>query len=73
MAAPLLIVAGMGISALFGAFAGAQVDDKIEGTPISSMDKINQIPSFTKIAYYSAIGMGLFWLASRSGAIKIFK
>lgn len=55
-------------SGLFGAFVGSQIDDSIDqppqGVPATQALNINQI------AYYAAIGMGLFWLAHKSGVLK---
>jgi len=67
MALPLIL--GLGISAIAGAFVGAQVDDKLEPSTNPMSDGL-KLPSPIKIATYSAIAMGLFWVASKSGTIK---
>lgn len=58
----LLLLSGAGL----GAYFGAQLDDKFEKpTP---QDPVSLSP--TKIAYYAAIGMGLFWIAKKTNVLK---
>tara|TARA_Y100000310_G_C20701675_1_gene830569 strand:- start:790 stop:1017 length:228 start_codon:yes stop_codon:yes gene_type:complete len=74
MALPIIL--GVAAAGAFGAFVGSQIDDAVEGdngAPINPLDEFAQRPSATKIAYYAAIGMGLFWLANRSGVTKALK
>ena len=61
--------------ALAGAFVGSQIDDTIEtqGGDVNPLDTVRQLPSVSKIMFYSAGAMGLFWLANKSGVVKALK
>ena len=59
-------IAIAGISAWFG----AQIDDKLE--PAQSVPVTKQIDPI-KIGLYIAGGLGLFWLANKSGFLKLLK
>lgn len=75
MPLPLIPILGLTAAGAIGAFVGSQIDDTVEtqGGDTNPLDEFSQRPSLTKIAYYSAIGMGLFWLANRTGTLKALK
>lgn len=62
----LLLLTGAGA----GAFFGAQLDDKID-TPAQDEPALGASPA--KIAAYAFVGMGLFWVAGKSGVLKLLK